>query len=138
MSPESSSRRSSSDRHTPTAIEQHDARTLSIRWGDEHQSLIDVRALRLACACAHCVDEWSGEALLAPDSVPNDVAPQSLQSVGRYAIQIRWSDGHDTGIYPFERIRALAEDGLLSASSTPTAAGEVSLPTLEGSTRESP
>jgi DUF971 family protein len=29
--------------------------------------------------------------------------------VGRYAIGIGWSDGHDTGIYSFERLRALAD-----------------------------
>jgi len=103
----------SSDTHTPTQIQQHDARTLSIRWADGAESLLDVRALRLACGCANCVDEWSGEALLAPDNVPEDVAPVGIQSVGRYAIQIEWSDGHSTGIYPFERLRKLSDDGKL-------------------------
>jgi DUF971 family protein len=27
--------------------------------------------------------------------------------VGNYAIGIRWSDGHETGIYSFERLRQL-------------------------------
>jgi DUF971 family protein len=45
--------------------------------------------------------------------VPEDITPRALQSVGRYAIQIEWSDGHDTGIYPFERLRELADRGLL-------------------------
>lgn len=102
-----------SDAQTPTQIEQHDARTLSIAWADGKTSLLDVRALRLACGCARCVDEWSGAALLSPDSVPADVAPRGIHSVGRYAIQIDWSDGHDTGIYPFARLRQLADRGLL-------------------------
>jgi ATP-binding protein involved in chromosome partitioning len=97
--------------HTPTRIAQHDARTLAIAWADGVESRIDVRRLRLACACAECVDEWTGRGRLDPDSVPADVAPVSIQPVGRYAIQIDWSDGHRTGIYPFERLRALAEDG---------------------------
>ena len=101
------------DSETPTQIQQHDARTLSIAWADGTESLLDVRALRLACGCAHCVDEWSGEPLLAPDSVPEDVAPVGIQSVGRYAIQIDWSDGHSTGIYPFEWLRRLADHGRL-------------------------
>lgn len=104
-----------SDKQTPTQIQQHDARTLSIAWADGAESLLNVRALRLACGCANCVDEWTGEALLAPDSVPADVLPVGIQSVGRYAIQIEWSDGHSTGIYPFERLRKLADDGRLSA-----------------------
>ncbi len=64
--------------------------------------------MRLACACAECVDEWSGQARLDPNSVPADVAPVRVQPVGRYAIQIEWSDGHSTGIYPFRRLRELA------------------------------
>ncbi|MAG31410.1 MAG: hypothetical protein CL908_11050 [Deltaproteobacteria bacterium] len=102
-----------SDTHTPTQLQQHDPRTLSIEWADGAQSLIDVRALRLACSCAGCIDEWSGEPLLAPESVPAEVAPLGIQPVGRYAIQIQWSDGHDTGIYPFERLRALSDRGRL-------------------------
>jgi len=67
----------------------------------------DVRALRLACACATCVDEWTGEERLDPAAVPADVRPVSIRRVGRYAIQVAWSDGHDTGIYPFARLREL-------------------------------
>ncbi len=102
---------SSNTAHVPTKIEQRDARTLAITWADGVDSLLDVRELRLACACALCVDEWSGKAILSPESVPEDVAPVGIQSVGRYAIQIDWSDGHNTGIYPFERLRALADRG---------------------------
>ena len=29
--------------------------------------------------------------------------------MGRYAIGIDWSDGHNSGIYPFERLRELAD-----------------------------
>ena len=93
--------------HTPTRIAQHDARTLAIDWADGARSLFDVRALRLACACAQCVDEWDGTARLAPEDVTEDVAPNGIHAVGRYAIQIEWSDGHDTGIYPFARLRGL-------------------------------
>ncbi len=104
----------SADAHRPTQIQQHDDNTIVINWADGAKSLLDVRALRLACGCAACVDEWSGASLLAPDSVPEDVKPRAIQSVGRYAIQIEWSDGHSTGIYPFQRLRSLADQGLLS------------------------
>lgn len=112
------------DAHTPAQIVQRDARTLAIEWADGETSLIDVRALRLACGCARCIDEWSGQPLLSPDDVPSDVVPQAIQSVGRYAIGIQWSDGHDTGIYPFERLRALADRGVLSSLSAPGPANE--------------
>ncbi len=91
----------------PTAIRQAGPRTLAITWSDGHESRYDVRELRLACGCASCVDEWTGEERLDPASVPEDVHPLKLETVGRYAIQIDWSDGHSTGIYPFQRLRAL-------------------------------
>jgi ATP-binding protein involved in chromosome partitioning len=96
---------------TPTRIEQSGPRELAITWADGCESRYPVRALRLACACAHCVDEWSGENRLDASAVPADVHPLSIRSVGRYAIQIDWSDGHSTGIYPFRRLRDLAERG---------------------------
>jgi ATP-binding protein involved in chromosome partitioning len=92
---------------TPAEIGQRGARLLGIRWADGHESVYDVRALRLACGCAQCVDEWTGEERLDESAVPADVAPRRIQPVGRYAIQIDWSDGHTTGIYPFRRLREL-------------------------------
>ena len=93
---------------TPTRIGQRGARELAIQWADGAESVFDVRALRLACACARCVDEWSGQATLDVASVPEDVHPLRIRNVGRYAIQIDWSDGHDSGIYPFRRLRELS------------------------------
>ncbi len=102
---------------TPEGLRQADPRTLEITWQDGVTSRFDVRDLRLACACASCVDEWTGEARLDPESVPSDVHPLRIETVGRYAIQIEWSDGHATGIYPFRRLRAL--DGAAAGPSPP-------------------
>ena len=95
---------------TPPKIAQHGARELAIEWLDGVSSLYDVRELRLACGCASCLDEWTGENRLDPESVPEDVRPLQIEPVGRYAIQIEWSDGHSSGIYPFRRLRQLAEE----------------------------
>jgi DUF971 family protein len=94
-------------RVTPAAIRQAGPRELAITWQDGHESRYPVRALRLACGCASCVDEWTGEERLDEASVPADVHPVRIEAVGRYALQIHWSDGHDTGIYPFRRLREL-------------------------------
>ena len=91
----------------PTDIRQADPETLGITWDDGSESLYDVRELRLRCPCANCVDEMTGEARLDPATVPADVKPLSVRSVGNYAISIRWSDGHDTGIYSFDRLKEL-------------------------------
>jgi ATP-binding protein involved in chromosome partitioning len=93
--------------YTPTGIAQRGARSLAIAWSDGTETVLDVRELRLACGCAECIDEWSGAGRLDPGSVPEDVRPVRIQTVGRYAIQIEWSDGHGSGIYPFARLREL-------------------------------
>jgi ATP-binding protein involved in chromosome partitioning len=94
---------------TPTKIEQRGPRTLGIGWADGAESVLDVRELRLACGCAQCVDEWTGEGRLDERAVPADVHPLKISGVGRYAIQIEWSDGHASGIYPFRRLRELGD-----------------------------
>ena len=96
-------------RTTPSKLEQAGPTTLAITWGDGVHSILEVRDLRLACGCAHCVDEWTGELRLDATTVPEDVHPTRIEPVGRYAIQIAWSDGHDSGIYPFVRLRQLAD-----------------------------
>ncbi len=84
-----------------------DGARLRIAWQDGHESLYDPRKLRLACPCAGCVDEMTGEAILVPSMVPDGIHPHSIQYVGRYALQFVWSDGHSTGIFPFEYLRKL-------------------------------
>ncbi|MGE4650242.1 MAG: DUF971 domain-containing protein [Myxococcota bacterium] len=98
-----------SEAPTPTRIAQKGPRGLLIEWSDGVDHVYDVRDLRLACGCAVCVDEWSGEARLDASSVPEDVHPLHIKVVGRYALHFDWSDGHDSGIYPFARLRGLGE-----------------------------
>ena len=95
-------------RNTPTEVAPtEDAARLRIRWRDGHASEYEPRYLRLACPCAGCVEEMTGRPLLNPDTVAADVYPRSIEYVGRYALQFDWSDGHRTGIYPFDQLRQL-------------------------------
>ena len=52
---------------------------------------------------------WTGERTLDPFTVLDSVRPLRIDPVGRYAIKITWTDGHDTGIYSFDHLRSLAE-----------------------------
>jgi ATP-binding protein involved in chromosome partitioning len=86
----------------PHAITRRDGGIL-IEWDDAgHQGWYPARPLRLGCPCAACLDEMSGRPLLDPATVPEDVRPMSLALVGAYGLKVRWSDGHDTGIYTFQ------------------------------------
>ncbi len=77
-----------------------------ITWQDGHRSVYAHRVLRLKCPCAQCVDEWTHELRLDPDTVPMDVRAEDYLPVGNYALQFLWSDVHYTGIYTYEFLRS--------------------------------
>ena len=95
--------------NVPIDIRQAGRGTLAIEWADGVTHEFPVRRLRCACPCAECVDELTGVRRLDPESVPADVQPRQVTSVGSYALKISWSDGHDTGIYSFTRLRELGD-----------------------------
>ena len=84
-----------------------DDRTLEILWTDRTASLLDVLTLRKNCPCAQCVDEWSGRKILDTQKIPHDLLPTKIKSVGAYAIQFWFNDGHNTGIYTYHLLRQL-------------------------------
>lgn len=85
---------------------------IGVVWTDGHESYYTGRDLRVACTCATCVEEMTGKKLLDPSRIASDIRATEIKPVGRYGLGIRFSDGHDTGIYAFERLRALdASDG---------------------------
>jgi ATP-binding protein involved in chromosome partitioning len=81
--------------------------TITITWEDEHVSAFPARELRLACRCAACIEEMTGQPLLDPKTVPANVRARAINLVGNYAISIDWSDNHSTGIYNFRTLREL-------------------------------
>ena len=82
--------------------------TLTISWSDR-QDQHRFFELRLQCQCAHCVNEWTGERILDPATIPADITIEKMEPVGGYAIRIHWSDGHSSGLYTWERLRGLGE-----------------------------
>jgi DUF971 family protein len=90
----------------PTA----DGAALRIVWEDGGQSVLAPLRLRSRCPCAACVDEITGKRILRPEDVAPDVFPTAIHYVGRYALQFVWSDGHDTGFYPFDYLRRLGDE----------------------------
>ena len=88
---------------------QLDGEGARIEWSDGRKCLYPYRYLRLQCACAGCIEEMTGRRVLNVASVPNDVIAIDWIPVGRYALQFLFTDGHQTGIYPFEMLLRLAE-----------------------------
>jgi DUF971 family protein len=85
---------------------------LAISWNDARESFLTLETLRRACPCAACGGEPDvfGDAP-RPDVTYSEKSFQLLgfQLVGGYALQPRWADGHNTGIYSFTYLRRLGD-----------------------------
>jgi DUF971 family protein len=98
-------------RVTPKAIKLAGGNgTLTIQWSDGHLSAYPYRYLRDECPCAACTEAVApSPAVLSPFPMlgVKPLKPERAELVGRYALQIFWSDGHSSGIYAFEFLRGL-------------------------------
>jgi DUF971 family protein len=98
------------ERPPPKSIERLPAeQALKIAWHDGLEAKLPLVALRAQCMCARCVDEITGERIVDIDGIDPAIAIDAMQLVGNYALKIRWSDGHDTGLYTWAHLRALCE-----------------------------
>jgi DUF971 family protein len=88
---------------------------VDIEWKDGHQTHYSFQWLRDACPCATCEEERKNQnrkpgeappkpATLLPMYKPA-VKPNSAHPVGKYAINFKWNDGHESGIYSWDYLR---------------------------------
>lgn len=80
--------------------------TVRIVWDEGHEDTWTARELRIRCNCAHCVSEATGERMLDPSTVPEDLTVTQMALVGNYGLGVHFSDGHSTGIYRFRELAA--------------------------------
>ena len=93
---------------TPANIRVHrEDRVLELMWTDSDVSRLPFRAVRQNCRCAVCVDEFTGRQILNPDSVPADLGLDEISLCGNYALRIRWSDQHDSGLFTWNHLRSI-------------------------------
>jgi len=89
------------------------AGTIEIAW-DDIQGHIALSDMRRSCPCALCDDlrskQVGGLHMISENEMPSSVLT-GVTPVGNYAVQLRWEDGHDTGIYPYTYLRELIGSG---------------------------
>ncbi len=91
-----------SDFPQPTEIKLHQkSRLLSISFADGNSFRFPCEYLRVYSPAA----EVASSAL--PETGKEDVNIESLEPQGTYALRIVFDDGHDTGIYSWERLHDL-------------------------------
>jgi DUF971 family protein len=85
---------------------------LAIKWDNGGESFIQLETLRRGCPCASCQGETDalGNVYKSPARELTPAAFQLVQlaTVGGYAIQPVWADGHATGIYSFDYLEKMA------------------------------
>jgi DUF971 family protein len=92
----------------PTGVELSDTtHTIIINWADGKTTRLSYKDLRDACRCAGCVDELTGKKTLDRNSISDHIGVDEPEPVGHYGIRFAFTDGHDTGIYTWERLRSL-------------------------------
>ena len=97
---------------TPEKIRSlRDDGVLEVTWPNGHVDRHTYWNLRCACPCAACVNEFTGERILDPETVPRDIAPVRVAMSGNYALRIAWSDGHSTGLYSWQLLEGLSSGG---------------------------
>jgi DUF971 family protein len=105
----------------PTDLKRLDDENLLIEWSDGQRRRYSFDELRQRCPCATCREQRGrGEReQLARTSTALPVIPAAqaqplrvvgMKPVGNYAYNIVFSDGHNTGIYPFELLRQLGQE----------------------------
>ncbi|HWF18698.1 MAG TPA: DUF971 domain-containing protein [Verrucomicrobiae bacterium] len=86
---------------------------LAIKWEDGSESFVRLEKLRQHCPCAGCKGEVDimGNVYKGPEQKLDLRAFQLLRlgTVGTYAVQPFWADGHSTGIFSFDYLRKVAE-----------------------------
>lgn len=109
---------------TSTAPPQHldleREKALTITWPEGHTSVYPIAYLRRHSPSAETkalLEEQARNPLtVLPASAIHDgpLVAESAELVGNYALRIRFSDGHDTGIYTWQYLREIDPDAALS------------------------
>lgn len=92
----------SGEQVAPSTVEL-DPDRLRLQWPDGVAEL-DAATLRAACRCGGC---------RAGRHVSADLPPRLVgaEPIGLYALQLRFSDGHERGIYPWSLLKELPRAG---------------------------
>ena len=92
----------------PTAVTLHQrSRVLEVAFDDGAAFRIPFELMRVYSPSAEVQGHGPGQEVLQTGK--RDVVVEAIEPVGHYALQPRFSDGHDTGIYSWDYLHDLGE-----------------------------
>lgn len=86
-------------------IYQKNNSVFTIEWADGKMCDYRLSELQKRCNCARCVDEKTGERLVDPSLIPQDLTAKRIYNVGRYALKVEFVSGCSRGIYPYNWLK---------------------------------
>jgi DUF971 family protein len=91
----------------PADVEVNREHGVTIEWDDGHVSGFGLEELRLNCLCAECRGLRERDGVVWPRAgAPEPLRIETAELVGGYGMSVVWNDGHGTGIYSWETLRA--------------------------------
>ena len=96
------------DAYPTSYLLEAEKRQLILTWSDDHESIHPYELLRRNCPCAMCAGEGNFPGQMTADTPLSSVETDlyEIQPIGRYGLSPVWGDGHHTGIYTYEKLRA--------------------------------
>lgn len=103
---------------SPISISRPKPFLLKAEWEDGFSATISCEKFRRECPCAECTGEKINEVIY---SLPKPIKFEpgifdllDLKIVGNYALAAFWANGHNTGIYTWDKFRTIFENNNLS------------------------
>jgi DUF971 family protein len=94
------------NKHTPTEIKLHQkSRQMEISFADGKRFELSYEFLRVYSPSAEVRGHGPGQEVLQIGK--KDVEITDIEPVGSYAVQPRFSDGHDSGLYSWDYLHEL-------------------------------
>jgi DUF971 family protein len=79
---------------------------LTLRWRGGRVQRLSAAYLRAHCGCATC---RNAAIQIEPSMFPGLQVQEAL-AVGAYALQLKFSDGHSHGAYPFSLLESMPDE----------------------------
>ena len=98
------------NRAAPSEIRlSKDRRTLTVTWPDEAPHQLSAELLRVESPSAEVQGHDPSQKKIVYGK--RDVAITKIEPVGQYAVRLVFDDGHDTGIYSWDVLDHLVQNG---------------------------
>ncbi|MEX0894667.1 MAG: DUF971 domain-containing protein [Balneolaceae bacterium] len=96
----------------PVSVEvDNGGQTLEIEWSDGHLSEYPLFGLRKNCPCVMCrgghskMGQFDMKLFFVKPTRRYEI--KNIKQVGNHALKITWDDGHDSGMYRWDLLRAM-------------------------------